>query len=119
MTSIGIDIIEMERIEAVIEQWGERFLKRIYTDDELRICQGRVSSLAIRFAAKEAIMKVLGTGNKGVGWKEIEILPDSLGKPLVTLYGRAKSKAEELNMNDFSVSLSDTKQYAIATAIGT
>ena len=119
MTSIGVDIIEVERIESVIEQWGERFLNRIYTEAELEICEGRISSLAVRFAAKEAVMKVLGTGTIGVGWKEIEILPDSLGKPLVKLNGRAKSKAEELNMNDFSVSLSDTKQYAIATAIGT
>lgn len=119
MTSIGVDIIEVERIESVIKQWGERFLNRIYTEAELKICEGRISSLAVRFAAKEAVMKVLGTGTIGVGWKEIEILPDSLGKPLVQLHGRAKNKAEELNLKELSVSVSDTKQYAIATAIGT
>ena len=64
-------------------------------------------------------MKVLGTGTTGVSWKEIEILPDDLGKPIVSLYGKAKNKAEELNLKEFSISLSDTKQYAIATAIGT
>jgi len=119
MTSIGVDIIEVERIESAIRQWGERFLKRIYTEVELKICQDRASSLAARFAAKEAVMKVLGTGARGIGWKEIEILSDGLGKPLVKLYGKAKSKAEELNLREFSISLSDTKQYAIATAIGT
>ena len=95
MTSIGVDIIEVERIESAIRQWGERFLNRIYTEVELKICQDRASSLAARFAAKEAVMKVLGTGTRGIGWKEIEILSDGLGKPLVKLYGKAKSKAEE------------------------
>jgi len=119
MTSIGVDIIEVERVESAIEQWGEHFLNRVYTEAELEECQGRVPSLATRFAGKEAVMKVLGTGAKGVGWKEIEILPDGLGKPIVTLHGKAKNKAEELKLREFSISLSDTKQYAVATAIGT
>ena len=119
MTSIGVDIIEVERVESAIEQWGEHFLNRVYTEAELKTCQGRVPSLATRFAAKEAVMKVLGTGTRGASWKEIEILPDGLGKPVVRLYGKAKNKAEELNLREFSVSLSDTKQYAIAAAIGT
>ena len=119
MTSIGVDIIEVERVESAIERWGELFLNRIYTEAELKVCQGSISSLAVRFAAKEAVMKVLGTGARGVSWKEIEILPDDLGKPIVSLYGKAKNKAEELNLKEFSISLSDTKQYAIATAIGT
>jgi len=119
VTSIGIDIVEIARIESAIRQWGKRFLNRIYTEAELKICQDRFPSLAARFAAKEAVMKVLGTGAKGVGWREIEILADSAGKPLVNLYGQAKNKAIELNLKEFSVSLSDTKQYAIAAAIGT
>ena len=119
MTSIGIDIIETERIESATRQWGERFLNRVYTEAELEICQGRIQSLAARFAAKEAVMKVLGTGAKGVSWHEIEILADGNGKPLVKLYGRAKNKAEELNLSEFSVSLSDTKQHAVAVAIST
>ena len=118
MTSIGIDIVEIERVESAIEQWGKRFLNRVYTEAELKICQGRVSSLAGRFAAKEAVMNVLGTGAKGVGWREIEILADDAGKPLVNLYGRARNKAVELNLEEFSVSLSDAKQLAIAAAIG-
>ena len=119
MTSIGVDIIEVERVESAINQWGEHFLNRVYTEAELEECQGRVPSLATRFAAKEAVMKVLGTGARGVSWKEIEILPDGLGKPIVRLYGKAKNRAEELDLREFSVSLSDTKQFAVATAIGT
>ncbi len=118
MTSIGIDIIEIERIESALKRWEGRFLNRIYTEAELKICEGRISSLAARFAAKEAVMKVLGTGAKGIGWQEIEILTDNTGKPLVNLYGRAKNKAAELNLKEFSVSLSDTRQYAVAAAIG-
>ena len=117
MTSIGIDIVETERVESAIKQWGERFLNRVYTEAELKLCQDRVSSLAARFAGKEAVMKVLGTG-KGVSWREIEILADGAGKPSVNLYGRAKNKAAELNLNEFSISLSDTKQHAVAAAIG-
>ena len=118
MTSIGIDIVETERIESAVCKWGERFLNRVYTQAELKICQDRIPSLASRFAGKEAVMKVLGTGAKGVGWREIEILADAHGKPLVQLYGKAKEKAGILNLNEFSISLSDTRQYAIATAIG-
>jgi len=118
VTSIGIDIVEIERIESAIHKWGERFLNRVYTEAELKICQDRISSLASRFAGKEAIMKVLGTGARGVRWREIEILADAHGKPLVQLYGKAKEKAQNLNLTEFSISLSDTRQYAIAAAIG-
>jgi holo-[acyl-carrier protein] synthase len=117
VTSIGIDIVEIERIELAIKQWGKRFLKRIYTEAELDICQDRISSLAARFAAKEAVMKVLGTGAAGLGWREIEILADANGKPLVQLYGRARQRAKELNLNDLLISLSDSKQYAVAAAV--
>ncbi len=119
MTSIGIDIVEIARVESAIKQWDKRFLHRIYTEAELKLCQGRVSSLAAHFAAKEAVMKVLGTGTRGVNWREIEILADGNGKPLVELHGRAKNKAGELNLKEFSISLSDTKQHAVAVALGT
>jgi holo-[acyl-carrier protein] synthase len=119
VTSIGIDIIETGRIESAIKRWGKRFLNRVYTEAELEICQGRVPSLAARFAAKEAVMKALGTGAKGISWREIEILADGNGKPLVKLHGRAKNKAEQLNLSEFSVSLSDTNQHAVAAAIVT
>jgi holo-[acyl-carrier protein] synthase len=119
VTSIGVDIVEIERVESAIKRGGERFLSRIYTEMELRTCQDRLSSLASRFAAKEAVMKVLGTGGRGVAWREIEILTDDAGRPSVKLYGQALNKAVELNLKEFSISLADSKQYAVAVAIGT
>jgi holo-[acyl-carrier protein] synthase len=77
-----------------------------------------MSALAARFAAKEAMMKVLGTGARGVSWREIEILADARGEPIVKLYGQAQIRAKELNLSELSISLSDTKQLAIAAAIG-
>jgi len=118
MTSIGVDIVEIERIELAIKRGGERFLSRIYTETELRNCQNRFASLASRFAAKEAVMKVLGTGGIGISWCEIEIITGDDGKPSVQLHGQAFNKATELNLKEVSVSLSDSKQYAIAVAIG-
>ena len=118
MTSIGVDIVEIERVESAIKRGGERFLSRVYTETELRTCRDRLSSLASRFAAKEAVMKVLGTGGIGIAWREIEILTGDDGRPSVKLYGQVFNKAAELNLREVSVSLSDSKQYAIAVAIG-
>jgi holo-[acyl-carrier protein] synthase len=118
MPAIGVDIVEIERVELAIERWGERLLNRIYTETELRTCQDRLSSLASRFAAKEAVMKVLGTGGTGIGWREIEILTGDDGRPSVKLYGQALNKAEALDLKEVSVSLSDSKQHAVAVAIG-
>ena len=118
MPAIGVDIVEIERVESAIKRWGERFLSRIYTETELRTCQNRLASLASRFAAKEAVMKVLGTGGISIGWREIEILTGDDGRPTVKLYGQALNKAEELSLKEVSVSLSDSKQNAVAVAIG-
>jgi holo-[acyl-carrier protein] synthase len=118
MPAVGVDIVEIERIESVIKRWGERFLNRIYTETELGACQDRPSSLASRFAAKEAVMKVLGTGWRGINWHEIEILTGDDGRPSVKLYGQALNKATELNLQEVSVSLSDSKQNAVAVAVG-
>jgi holo-[acyl-carrier protein] synthase len=119
VTSIGVDIVEIERVESAIKRSGERFLSRIYTETELKTCQDRLSSLASRFAAKEAVMKVLGEGGTGIAWREIEILTDDDGRPSVRLYGQALNKATKLNLKEVSVSLSDSEEYAIAVAIGT
>jgi holo-[acyl-carrier protein] synthase len=118
VTSIGVDIVEIERVESAIKRWGERFLSRIYTETELRSCRDRLASLASRFAAKEAVMKVLGTGGIGMGWREIEIITCDDGKPSVKLYGQALNKAAELNIKEVSISLSDSKLHAVAVAIG-
>lgn len=119
MLAIGVDIVEIGRIESAIKRLGERFLSRIYTETELRTCRDRLTSLASRFAAKEAVMKVLGTGGIGVAWREIEILTDDDGRPSVRLHGRALDKATKLNLKEVSISLSDSKEYAVAVAIGT
>lgn len=118
MHCVGVDIIEIGRIERVTTRWGERFLKRVYTEAELGICRNRAPALAVRFAAKEAVMKALGTGTKGIGWREIEVLSNSDGKPMVYLHGGAQRKAEELGLGEFAISLSHSRDYAIASVVG-
>jgi holo-[acyl-carrier protein] synthase len=115
---IGTDIIEIERIRQAIERWGERFLHRVYTEAELRVYGHRPHSLAASFASKEAVMKMLGTGNRGVAWREIETIYHPSGKPLVRLNGRAKKEADKLGIKEIDVSLSHSRDYATATAIG-
>ncbi len=116
---IGTDIVEIGRIRRAIERWGGRFLRRVYTEAELRIYGHRAHSLAASFASKEAVMKMLGTGNRGVGWREIETLYHPSGKPFIKLSGRAKKAAEKLGIKEIDVSLAHSRDYATATAIGT
>ena len=118
MHHVGVDVIEIDRIESAIDRWGERFFKRVYTPAERDHCRNRTPELAARFAAKEAVMKALGTGIKGVGWRDIEVLPDPNGKPLVYLYGGARKKAEDLGLRDIAISLSHSRDYAVASVIG-
>jgi holo-[acyl-carrier protein] synthase len=118
MQRIGVDIIEIDRIEKAWRRFGQRFLNRIYTEPELRICQERPYSLAVRFAGKEAVMKALGTGAKGVSWKEIEILAKASGEPLVRLNGKAKMKAGSLGLSNLAISLSHSREYAVAFVVG-
>ena len=119
MASVGVDIVEIRRVEAAVNRSSGRFLRRVYTETELRTCQDRFPSLASRFAAKEAVMKVLGSGGIGIAWREIEILTGDDGRPSVRLYGRALDKATRLNLKELSISLSDSREYAVAVAIGT
>ncbi len=118
MHHIGIDIIEIARIEKAIARWKEGFLQRVYTEPELRRYQKKPSSLAARFAGKEAVIKALGTPPQGVRWKEIEILSNPDGKPLVHLYGKAKNHASSLGLDSLAISLSHSKEYAIALVAG-
>ena len=115
MQHIGIDIIEIARISEAIDRWGEGFLKRVYTDAELPLYRDKLSSLAARFAAKEAVIKALGIV-QGVNWKDIEILSGPDGQPLVTLHGKMHDRAVELGMDNLAVSLSHCKDYAVAIA---
>ena len=115
--SVGVDIIEIARIEAAISRWGPRFLERIYTPSEVAYCHGRVPELAVRFAAKEAVSKALGTGIFGLIWTEIEVEADPLGKPLVRLHGRARKRADLLGLRQFAVSLSHSDDNAVAFVV--
>jgi len=115
---IGTDIIEIYRIREAIDRYGERFLTRVFTKDELKIYGHHAHSLAASFASKEAVMKVLGTGNRGVAWREIETLYKPSGKPFIRLNGRAKQWAERLGLKEIDVSMSHSKEYAVAVAIG-
>jgi holo-[acyl-carrier protein] synthase len=118
MHCTGIDIIEIARIEKAIARWGEGFLRRVYTDPELRLYRKKLSSLAARFAAKEAVIKALGKPNGVVSLREIEILSDPSGKPLVHLYGEARNQAQDLGLNKLAISLSHSREYAIALVAG-
>ena len=117
-SAVGVDVIEIERVEAALGRFGERFLRRVYTREEAAFCRGRTHELAARFAAKEAVMKALGTGAKGVAWREIEVLPNHRGKPLVYLYGRAKARAERIGLAGLDVSMSHSRGYAVAFVVG-
>ena len=116
--TVGVDIIEIDRIEQAISSWKNSFLERVYTKAEMESCQNRASSFAARFAAKEAIMKALGTGMWGLKWQDIEITQNTSGAPYVELHGKASNKAKELGITSFSVSLSHSKKYAIAMVVG-
>jgi holo-[acyl-carrier protein] synthase len=119
LAGTGIDLIEVPRIARSIERYGERFLQRIFTDDEIAYCRARASaaeSFAARFAAKEAGAKALGTGiQHGVSWKELEVrrAPDS--RPTLFLSGRARAIAGQLGVTRVSLSLTHTASLAVAT----
>ena len=116
--AVGVDIIEIDRIEQATITLREAFLKRVYTQAELELSDNQPPSLAVRFAAKEAVMKALGTGVRGVGWRDIEILDNDRGAPFIQLHGKARDKAKEIGLSQFSVSLSHSKQYAVAMVVG-
>ena len=118
MHYIGIDIIEIVRIKKATARWGKSFLHRIYTEPELKLYRKKPSSLATRFAGKEAVIKALRTQAKGISWKEIEILSDPSGRPLVHLYGNVQNQANDLGLNNLAISLSHCKEYAIACVVG-
>ena len=118
VSAVGVDIIEIGRIAAALKKHGDRFLQRVYTKLEVAACRGRVNELAARFSAKEAVMKALGTGARGVAWREIEVLPNHRGKPLVYLHGRALERAQSIGLRDVDISLSHSKDFAVAFVVG-
>lgn len=114
---IGADIVEINRIRQAVARWGDRFLHRVYTESELRLYRKKVASLAARFAGKEAVIKALQqTG--GIGWKQIEILSEPDGRPLLHLYEKAKEQAYQLGLDNLDITLSHSRDYAIAFVAG-
>ncbi len=113
---IGIDIIEIARVEKACKR--DAFLERCYTEAEIQQVRHNPASLAGNFAVKEAVAKVLGTGFRGFGPNSIEVLRDELGRPYVNMYKGAKEKADELGIVRIHVSISNTKETAVAVAVG-
>ncbi len=115
---IGIDIVEVTRIQEASRRWGARFEQRIYTHQELTYCgdnPSRYWRLAARFAAKEATLKALGTGlTTGMRWQDVEIQADGVGKPEIVLHGEVQRYAHEHNISSVFVSMSHTNTYAVA-----
>jgi holo-[acyl-carrier protein] synthase len=111
-------VIELDRVARILARHPERFLQRVYTPAEVAFCRGRVPELAARFAAKEATMKALGTGVRGIGWREIEVLPNRRGKPLLLLHGRAARRAEAIGLTDLDVSLTTGRDFVAAVVVG-
>ncbi len=122
--AVGVDLIEIPRVERALNRYGERFLRRVFTPAEVIYSRGRVPELATRFAAKEAVAKALGVGMRmlasdGVEWHEVEILGDWRGRPEVYLHGRAARRAAQLGLTQWAVSLSHEREYAIAFVVAT
>ena len=117
MLSTGVDMIEIPRIRQILDRFGQRFLDRVFTPGEQEYCRGRAPNLAARFAAKEAAMKTLGTGARAVGWKDIEVVRANSGAPSIKLHGRAEARARRLGVLEIALSLSHSREYAIAVVV--
>ena len=114
---IGVDLVDIDRIVGVLGRFPERFVNRVLTDAESAYCRGRTERIAGRWAAKEAFSKVLGLGVRGVGWREIEILPNRAGAPQVYLHARARARAQHLGLEDVTVSITHERRMAMAVAV--
>ena len=117
MLTTGVDIIEISRVRRTLERYGRRFLDRVYTPAEIAYCRERAPNLAARFAAKEATMKALGTGVRGVSWKDIEVIRHESGAPAIKLHGRCKQRAQRLGVQEVAISLSHSREYAVASVV--
>jgi len=117
----GIDLVKIERIEKIIKRWGNDFTSRIFTSLEGEYCEkkkvNKFQSYAGRFAAKEALLKALGLGLRGDNWKEIEIRNDKLGQPIIDISGKLKNIASVKGVSKYFITISHTKEYAVAQVI--
>ena len=118
---IGIDLVENERIEKIINKWGQKFLQRVFSDEEIKYCGRHIQSSLLygaRFAAKEAFLKALGIGlGMGIKLREIEVVHDDQGKPDLSLHGEANLQIEEREIKRIHLSLTHTKNYATAIVL--
>jgi holo-[acyl-carrier protein] synthase len=117
-TELGVDIVKVDRIAAAIERFGMRFANRVLTEREQRYVRQRPETFAGRWAAKEAVSKVLGLGVRGVGWKDIEVERLPTGQPSIVLHGRAEGRARQLGMGRIAVSITHDGGFALAVAFG-
>lgn len=122
MLTTGVDLVDIPRIERVLNRFGDKFLTRVYTPVEVRYSRGRAAELAARFAAKEAVAKALGVGMRvlspaGIGWLDVETLNESNGKPYVVLRGHARVLADDQGLDEWAISLSHDKGIAIAFVV--
>ncbi len=117
-TELGVDIVKVDRIRAAMDRFGERFSRRVLTDAERRYVRDRSETFAGRWAAKEAVSKVLGLGVRGIGWRDIEIERLPTGQPSVRLHGRAAGRADQLGMDRIAVSITHEAEFAVAIAFG-
>ncbi len=117
----GIDLVDCPRIAEMVERHGERFIDRVFTKAEqayAKSTKNEIEKLAGRFAAKEAILKLMGTGWRGkIAWTDIEVVNNAMGRPEVALEGEVKRIAEKLGIRHVSVSITHTANFAIASAV--
>ncbi len=120
---IGVDLVKVARLAAAIERHGERFLNRVFTPREIAYCQrkirGRDSAFALRCAAKEAFSKALGVGlrRNGIRWREVEVVPDPMGKPELVVSGRAAELCAQAHITAMHLSLTDENDQALAVVV--
>ena len=118
---IGVDLVNIKRMEGVIDRWGDRFIRRVFTLDEMEICYNRPyppSAFSLRFAAKEAFSKALGRGmKKGLRWQDIEVFHFPGGRPGLKVHGRSSEICKENEITGFHLSLSDEGEYGTAMVV--
>lgn len=116
----GIDLVSIKRIENIVGRWGDNFICRIFTPLEQEYCEkkgNKYQSYAGKFAAKEALLKALGLGLRGVNWREIEVINDNLGQPIIKTSGRLKGITSNKKVDKYFLTISHTKEYALAEVI--
>jgi len=120
VVGVGVDLVEVARLQRAEARWGRVFLERVFTPRELADAGGgaaRSQRLAVRFAAKEAVFKALGTGRPALGWRDVEIVRETSGRPRVVLSGRASALARQCGVTEVLVSLSHVGTLALAEAV--